>query len=200
MVLVQKELYAAYIGEYKGDVYSIDLSNSSTSAIIAAWWNYRGGTPSFNANWAYLASSWKIWIYKNVNLANAKKVTIKSYWRFVPSADESLWFQSSSQSNYYYWYKGKMISDIKVVYNDSARASSWGSVTTSSYNNTFEVDFTTGATTYTAWTLSASYTMTSSEISTVKWWTYIGAWFEAYSSSVWTNWNIIKNIEITILS
>lgn len=180
-------------------VYSIDLANSSTSAMAAAWWSYRGTAPSFNSSWAYLNSASKIWIYKNIDISSAKKIRVTSDWRFVPSADMSLWVQSSSQSNYYYGYKGKLVgSYYSVVYNDSSRGSVSGSYPTWNYTNVFEVDLTTWATTYTQNWNSVSGTPSSSELSNIKWWTYIWAWFEAYSSSVWTNWNIVKNIKIEI--
>lgn len=201
MVLKEFGLKRASLWKYKWDIYSyIDLSNSSISELTAAWWNYRGDTPSFNASWAYLPSAWKVWIYNNnIDLSNVKKIKITSNWRFVPSADMSLWFQDQGVSNYYYGYKGKLVGSYFMIgWNDSARASKSKTISTWDYLNTFEVDFTTWLTTYTENWDSLSYTLRSdnSELPTVKIWTYIWAWFESYSSSVWTNWNIIKDIEI----
>lgn len=192
----------ATCGVEKATIYSINLANSSTSALIAAWWAYRWSTPSFNSTWAYLPSNSKTWIYKAINISWASRIVITSNWHFVSIADMSLWIQLSSQSNYYYWYKGKLTAySLGIIYNDSFQSSTSMTVNTWNYKNVIDINLSTGATTYTlSWDASwtTSYTMNSSQLSNVKTRTYVWAWFEAYSSSAWTNWDIIKDIKIEV--
>ena len=197
--------------------YYIDLAWSSSSAVTSAWWTFNGNsTPSFNSVWAYGGSNGKYTIAKSLggsgSLSNYSKVRITTnfymvvWWWYWDIWCGSLWTGNQAGN---YWYQSKIytynggswqwvltsISDTKKTI-DVVATPSWN------YTCVTEFDLTTWDMTVTlSWDASwtTTYTMTSSELSTLKSsYTFAWAWFESASSWTWTNGHKIKDIKIEL--
>jgi hypothetical protein len=213
MTLVQKEPKKIYIWIDERTTYYIDLAWSSATAVTDAWWTFNGNsTPSFNSVWAYW--SWARYsIAKDVgSLSDVSqiKITTNFYavtgWRYWDFYCWSCWSANQLPNK---WYMGKMQTYnggsyrwIMIAIDDNQKQKTTVATPTWDYTWVTEIDLTTWVITYTmSWAASwaVSYTMTSSELNTLKSsQTYLWAWFEAASSWSGTNGHKIKNIKIEL--
>lgn len=206
-VMQEHELKNAYIGERHSSPNSIDLRNSSLSTITSLWWISKFDSPSFDSGWAFSPSNQKVLIWKIVDLSNATKVKITANERIVAGwyyGDVRLSIMSETESNFYNWYTGvQQCSNaywkIRITLNTSQKARINGSNSTWDYQHILEVNLATWATTYTiTWPTTATYTLTSGELSTVKWYTFIGAGYEAAGDWAWSNGHHLRDISLEI--
>ena len=191
-----------YIWQY---YYTIDLQDTSAQDITSKWWNiYRESVSISNTDLTYYSD----WIcngvvYKQFDISEANKVTIESYV-YIKNAT-SWWMATNTitwtigtdtQYLWLTWWPSSYTTEwLYVTFNDWTKTSA-GAVSTGRYNVTMTVDLLTWVVNVTNGTLTATKTLSSSELSTLKTYGYIGARAYAWNSNVYSN--RLQKVTITI--
>jgi hypothetical protein len=184
--------------------YYIDLTNSSSQAVIDAWW-LLAWNPAFWPDWMYRASWENAHIYKEIDLTKYNKLKmitnfyLYAWWR---RCSVTTWIHDSTKRHIrwprhesYWTYSAYRAIMFDYIWDNPIAKSSYQISSAWWYKTTFEFDLKSWLTTcQLEWTLSDSltYTLDSSQLSNVL--SYNMLWWICHCDS----WHKIKDILIEL--